>query len=296
MLNWNPLAATACVAAILVWYKLSNDVTRQKELRQTERQGRIRAELALSKIDGSPTENGCLSLHPIGIVKSVFAKRSGTPRQPGLVGSAEAVIEMDPSLRQAVDSIDCFSHVWIMFVFHQNTNMGKRKKAKKPFDGLKLLVEPPKANGLKVGVLSCRTPHRPNPVGLSLCRLLRVEEGGRRIVVSGLDCLDGTPIVDIKPYLPMIESVPTAMTPQWIFQGIDEDRQVSVEWAPQVRMPSAANVIEETLSCDIRSRHQIELAEQQGSAWRGELLVAGLRVEYSMQDKVVTIRSVNDIS
>ena len=280
---------------------LLREVERQTQLRQTERQGRIRAETT-PILTEHPDVGNAWTFHPIGTVRSVFAKRSGTPRQPGLVDSAESTIELVPELKQAIDGIGEFSHVWILFIFNQNTNIAKRLKAKHPFDGLKLMVEPPKAQGRKVGLLACRTPHRPNPIGLSLCRVVRLKKGA--LVVAGLDCLDGTPVIDIKPYLPIVESVPDATAPSWIYQGFDEDRVVTVRWGCDRRLPPASSanslpeeqalrVIEQTLSRDIRSRNQIELGHQMQEDWVGELRVAELVVSYSVdKNKIVTILNV----
>ena len=291
-----PIAVTIAIGGIgaLLYanWKLKRDLEHMTEMRVAERQGRIRAETAnIAKKESSWT------LFPIGTVSSVYAKRSGTPRQPGLVESAESRIDIVPELNQAIDSIDKFSHVWVLFMFHKNTNISKRLKAKHPFDGLKLMVEPPKAGGQKVGVLSCRTPHRPNPIGLSLCRVVRVEKGA--IIVSGLDCLDGTPVVDIKPYLPIVEVVPDAQVPHWIYQGIDEDRKVTVEWQCERKLnfvpksgqeENALRVIEETLSRDIRSSHQIRLGSQMEGDWTGQLNLADMTVHYAVSpEKLVKI-------
>ena len=124
------------------------------------------------------------------------------------------------------------------------------------------------------------------------------------LVVAGLDCLDGTPVIDIKPYLPIVESVPDATAPSWIYQGFDEDRVVTVRWGCDRRLPPASSanslpeeqalrVIEQTLSRDIRSRNQIELGHQMQEDWVGELRVAELVVSYSVdKNKIVTILNV----
>ena len=291
----------ACVAAGVLAYsniQLRRELRRQIELRQAERQGRIRAETK-PKRDAQDQETAW-KVFPIATVRSVFAKRSGTPRQPGLVTAAESRIEFVPELKQAIDSVGEFSHIWVLFLFNQNTNIAKRLRAQRPFAGLKLLVEPPKAGGKKVGVLACRTPHRPNPVGLSLCKIVKVEKDA--IVVSGLDCLDGTPVIDIKPYLPIVEVIPDAVVPHWIYQGVDEDREVTVEWEcdrrlvhlEEIEAEKTLKVIEEVLSRDIRSSHQIDMGSKMGDDWTGEVIVGPLTVTYSVsKDKVVKIRGIH---
>lgn len=286
----------------LALFKLQRQLDRITSLRLDERQGRIRAET--TTVGGaSASENG-FTFFSIGHVESVYSKRSGTPRQPGLVSSAQSRIVLTGELKQALIGLEEFSHVWVLFLFNQNTNISKRLKARKPFDGLKLLVEPPKSKGAKVGVLSCRTPHRPNPVGLSLCRIISVDPNGSAITVAGLDCLDGTPVVDLKPYLPLVEAVESAKAPAWIYQGVDEDREVTLEWACPRRIADNGSpeeelqtlqVIEEVLSRDIRSGHQIRMGNELiGTDWEGEVVVAGIVVRYSVsRDKLVKILSLH---
>ena len=282
------VASGIAVVAVATTWHLWREVERQKILRQSERQGRIRAEKKFQE-KSADTKTVAWSMYPIGHVRSVFEKRLGTPRQPGIVTSAESTIVLDPSLSRAIDSLGEFSHVWVLFAFHQNTNIQKRLLAKKPFDGLKLLVEPPKAQGRKVGVLSCRTPHRPNPIGLSLCRIVRVSPGA--IEVAGLDCLDGTPVLDIKPYLPIIECVDTAKVPDWIYQGVDRDREMVVEWSVEKSSldPHTVKIVQETLARDIRSKNQIRIGEDMDGEWVGELKLKNLAVKYSVEGKTVKI-------
>lgn len=291
------LGASTLALSLLVW-RLRQQLSRQEELRKSERQGRIRAEKKLANQESAEAfrDPSVMKFFAIGTVSSPFAKRLGTPRQPTLVEAAESVIELHPALHACVDSLENFSHIWVLFLFHGNTNMAKRTNAARPFDGLKQMVEPPKARGAKVGLLACRTPHRPNPIGLSLCRLEKIEKG--KIYVSGLDCLDGTPVIDIKPYLPIIESVPSATVPDWIYQGVDEDRRTLVLWecGRDVTDSKTAQLIEQTLSRDIRSRNQIEIGEGMTDAWQGELVLKNAKIIYTVdKDKVVRIVEVVSI-
>lgn len=145
------------------------------------------------------------SFEPIGIVTSCFKEKFGIPRQPGLVPEAQATIKLkgDPDLKTALRSIETFSHLWLIFVFHEH---GSHK--------WKPSIRPPRLGGAtKVGVLASRSPHRPNPIGLSVVRLEAVNldaPGGPELRVSGHDLLDGTPILDLKPYLPYADSLPDA--------------------------------------------------------------------------------------
>jgi len=149
----------------------------------------------------SPAEvNLCRSgLKPLGFLSSVFKEKNGTPRQGNIVPNARAKIKV---LDSAIDNpatslcgIDEFSHVWILFVFHGNTN--SRISAK---------VRPPRLNGEKKGVFATRSPHRPNPIGITLAKLDRVS--GSTLFLSGVDLIDGTPIVDIKPFVSAYDAAP----------------------------------------------------------------------------------------
>ncbi|MGE5086006.1 MAG: tRNA (N6-threonylcarbamoyladenosine(37)-N6)-methyltransferase TrmO, partial [Bacillota bacterium] len=151
----------------------------------------------------------------IGVVKTPFHDKFGIPRQPGLVSQAKGVIKIhpDPDLKTALRSLEEFSHLWIVFVFHEHG--GKNWKPS---------VRPPRLGGnRKVGVLASRSPHRPNPIGLSAVRLEKVDldaPGGPEIHVGGVDLLDGTPVLDIKPYIPYADSIPEANA-GWASEGIE---------------------------------------------------------------------------
>lgn len=138
-------------------------------------------------------------LEPIGTIETCFKERFGTPRQPSLVPSSWGVLRLKPELNlaDALQGLEGFSHIWLIFVFHQNTNKGIKTK-----------VHPPRMGGEKIGLFATRTPHRPNPIGLSAVKLDRIQ--GDALYLSGVDLLDGTPILDIKPYLPSADSLPHA--------------------------------------------------------------------------------------
>ncbi len=132
----------------------------------------------------------------IGIVESCFPDKFGTPRQPGLAPDSKAFLriykEWQPE--DSLQGLQGFSHLWVLFLFHKN-DQRTRFHAK---------VSPPRMEGSKVGVFATRSPHRPNPLGQSLVKIEKVEKDG--IWVGGVDIIDQTPIVDIKPYLPYAEA------------------------------------------------------------------------------------------
>lgn len=145
-----------------------------------------------------------ITLHPIGIVNSPYKEKFAIPRQPGLVSAAKGSI----TLFNEINAIDCvrdlkqFSHIWVIFVFH-----GTQAYGWKP------LVRPPRLGGnKKIGVLASRSTFRPNPIGMSVVKLEKVETNARETTlhISGLDLLDKTPIVDIKPYIPYSDSIANA--------------------------------------------------------------------------------------
>lgn len=153
----------------------------------------------------SKKESIKFEFEPIGYVQSPFKDKFGIPRQPGLASEARGVIKIgsDPNLKTALKSFEEFSHLWIVFVFHAHG--GRNWKPS---------IRPPRLGGSrKVGVLASRSPHRPNPIGLSAVALERVDLdalGGPEIHVRGIDLLDKTPVLDIKPYIPYADSIPTA--------------------------------------------------------------------------------------
>lgn len=142
------------------------------------------------------------TLTPIGTARSPYKQKFGIARQPGLVSAAEACIELNPEFTaDSVRGLEDFDYVWISFIFHGVLD-----------EGWAQMVRPPRLGGKqKMGVFATRSPHRPNHLGLSLLKLERIETGKPvRLYCSGADLLDGTPIVDIKPYIPFVESKPDA--------------------------------------------------------------------------------------
>lgn len=138
----------------------------------------------------------------IGIIHSCFKEKFAIPRQPALAPAATGEIELfapfdDPI---AIEGLEEVSHLWLSFIFHQ---------ALPKENELRLRVRPPRLGGnKKLGVFATRATHRPNPLGLSVVKLDGIKNG--RLQISGIDLLDGTPIVDIKPYVPYADSLPHA--------------------------------------------------------------------------------------
>lgn len=141
---------------------------------------------------------------PIGIIHSPYKEKFGIPRQPGLIpeARAELVLSAPYNRAEAVLGLEGYSHIWIQFVFHQ-----AQRSEWQP------MVRPPRLGGNKrVGVFASRSPFRPNPIGLSVVQLdgVRCENGEVVLDLSGIDLLDGTPVLDIKPYVRYVDSIPDA--------------------------------------------------------------------------------------
>jgi tRNA (adenine37-N6)-methyltransferase len=141
---------------------------------------------------------------PIGTIHSCFPEKFGIPRQPGLAPDAAAVLEIHrPYLsHEAFRNLELFSHVWILFVFHQCLRAE-----------WKSTVRPPRLGGnQRVGVFASRSGFRPNPIGQSAVELVSIQKSPGKIFLhlKGVDLLDGTPVLDIKPYLPYADSLPRA--------------------------------------------------------------------------------------
>lgn len=187
------------------------------------------------------------SFEPIAFVESPYKEKFGTPRQPGLVEESRGAIVLRDGINpDALDGLSEYSHAWAIFVFHENQAVREGRRS------VKTKVHPPRLEGKAVGVFSTRSPHRPNAIGLSLLRIERIE--GRRLLVGGLDLIDGTPILDIKPYLPTIEALPEA------HEGWSADlasKSVDVQWSEKALMDlhgsdTAKAAIEKILELDIR--------------------------------------------
>ncbi len=140
----------------------------------------------------------------LGFVKSPFKQKFGIPRQPRLVKDIVSTIVMEPefSLLEAFKGIETFSHLWILFLFHENLASGWRPT-----------IRPPRLGGkTKMGVFATRCTFRPNGIGQSAVKFRRIyQQSGRvYIEIEGADIMDGTPVIDIKPYITYSDSIPDA--------------------------------------------------------------------------------------
>ena len=149
-----------------------------------------------------PALPDAFDLTPIGLIESDFPDKFGIPRQPGLASAAQASLVLLPPFDDplTVRGLEAFSHLWLTFVFHQSPEHWTP------------LVRPPRLGGnARVGVFASRSTHRPNRLGLSLVELVDIDTArGVRLALRGADLVSGTPVLDLKPYLPWAESRPEA--------------------------------------------------------------------------------------
>ncbi|KAG7459042.1 hypothetical protein MATL_G00227060 [Megalops atlanticus] len=147
--------------------------------------------------EGLSLEQGSIQTVPIGYISCCFSAKNGTPRQPTICGSSRATLKINKTVfsnpQHALTGLEHYSHVWIIFLFHKNGHLSYKAK-----------VKPPRLNGQRIGVFSTRSPHRPNALGLTLATLDKVS--GDTLYLSGIDMIAGTPVLDVKPYIPDYDS------------------------------------------------------------------------------------------
>jgi tRNA-Thr(GGU) m(6)t(6)A37 methyltransferase TsaA len=188
--------------------------TRRKRRRKAaaERQQQQQAEEKTSAAGNTAHKSktaplDAVPLQPIGVFESCFPERHGTPRQGLLVPSSRGRLTLRRSEamtnpREALVGLEGFSHVWLVFLFHNNAGNPHNK------------IHPPRLGGRKLGMLATRTPHRPCPVGLSVARVESIE--GDTLHLAGVDLVNNTPVLDVKPYIARYDAHPDALTADWL--------------------------------------------------------------------------------
>lgn len=192
------------------------------------------------------------SVSPIGYIRSCFMEKFAIPRQPLLAPAARGTLELLPPFDQAeaLEGLEQVSHVWLLFLFHQALE-----------DKPRLKVRPPRLGGNRsLGVFATRATHRPNGIGQSVVRLEGFEAG--RLWLSGIDLLDGTPVLDIKPYVPYADAVADARNgiadappPGIAVEWSEQARRQAHEHGQRLRQP-VAELIEQCLAQDPRPAYQ----------------------------------------
>ncbi len=217
-------------------------------------------------------------MEPVAHIRSDFSSKFGVPRQAGLVEELRAAVVFAPAYRspEALRGIEDFSHLWLIWEFSRNRDAGWSPT-----------VRPPRLGGnRRMGVFATRSPFRPNPIGLSCVGLERVEwdtPEGPVLYVSGADLVDGTPIWDIKPYIPYADCRPEAAGG---FAAAPPGDKLAVSIPPEllVRVPSdRREALVRVLGQDPRPPYQDDPERVYGFGF------AGLEVRFAVRDGVLTV-------
>jgi tRNA-Thr(GGU) m(6)t(6)A37 methyltransferase TsaA len=199
------------------------------------------------------------SVSPVGFVRSCFKEKFAIPRQPQLAPAARGVVELVAPFNNgdAVQGLEQVSHVWLVFLFHQALE-----------DTPRLKVRPPRLGGnTSMGVFATRATHRPNGIGQSVVRLDKVEAG--KLWVSGIDLLDGTPVLDIKPYVPYADIIDGAhnhmasAAPELIAVRWHDEALHSARGHGQRLGEPLMELIEQCLAQDPRPAYQVPTPQRQ---------------------------------
>ena len=220
-------------------------------------------------------------LQIVARIRSPFGEKFGIPRQSGLVQEVRSRIVFEPAFRSAdaVRGLEGFSHVWLLWQFSENL-----RSTWSP------TVRPPRLGGNeRMGVFATRSPFRPNPLGLSCVRLERLEldgELGPVLHVTGADLMDGTPIYDIKPYLPYADCHPEATGG---FTDASAMERLTVKLPPELAErldPGQREALVGVLACDPRPRYQDDPERVYG------LTFAGRNVKFTVDGETLTVLEV----
>jgi tRNA-Thr(GGU) m(6)t(6)A37 methyltransferase TsaA len=225
-----------------------------------------------------------MTITPVATVRSCFGEKFAIPRQPGLCPSAWGRLVFHPEYRspEAVRGIEGFSHLWLVFGFHETVGQG-----------WKPTVRPPRLGGnQRVGVFASRSTFRPNGLGLSLVKLEGVDPSaadGPVLLLGGLDLLDGTPVYDVKPYLPYAEALPEAVAgyagEELSRMPVEISREAEADFARL--SPRARAVVVEALSLDPRPATRVDDPDREFGA-----LLCGCDVRFRIGGGVCRITGI----
>lgn len=224
----------------------------------------------------------------IGTVRGGFDDRFGTPRQPGLAPSATAELILHPPHDQPemLRGLETCSHVWLLFLFHCTADQGWRPT-----------VRPPRLGGnRRTGVFASRSPYRPSPVGLSVVELdgVILEQGRCALRLRNHDLVNGTPVIDIKPYLPWSDALPEARPPAGfeappgaVLQVVFAEQPEQVCHDAADRGVALAALVRELLSQDPRPAYR-----KQESGRRHGMMIRGYDVRWVVEDGIARVEEI----
>ena len=226
------------------------------------------------------------AMRTIARVRSDFSTKFGVPRQSGLVDALEATVVFEPEYRNAdaLRGLEGFSHLWLVWVFDQAVRTGGQRTWSPT-------VRPPRLGGnARLGVFATRSPFRPNPIALSAVALAGIEQTadlGPVLRIRGADLMDGTPVLDIKPYIPYADCVPEALGG---FAAAPPDREsLEVELPPELLErvpPERREALGGVLALDPRPRYQEDPERVYGFGF------AGLEVRFSVEGRTLRVRDI----
>ena len=246
--------------------------------------------------DDNKNTPGTFALSTIGTISSPFKEKFGIPRQPALAKNiiSEVVISPPYNRLEAFKELDIFSHIWLSFIFHQNT-----RTEWKP------CIRPPRLGGnKKIGVFASRSPFRPNDLGLSVVELIdiTVTNGEIRIKVKGADLVDGTPIVDIKPYIPYTDSIPEAKAGyaneapkkplQVLYSPLSLEQLQSID---SQRYPNLKLIINDMLSADPRPAYKDQTFSKSDDPKIYGIKLYDFDVKWKVTKACVEVISINNV-
>lgn len=224
-----------------------------------------------------------IEVTPIGVIHTCFDTKFGVPRQPNLAPHSWGEIELFPPYDDpaSIDGLEEVSHIWLEFYFHK---VGQRDT---------LSVRPPRLGGnQKLGVFATRSPYRPSGMGLSVVQIneIRIVDGRTRILVSGIDLVDGTPIIDIKPYVPYADAQVSAinniapMAPTMLTVVFDAEAESRVQLLASGFNYDFRTLVVEVLQQDPRPQYHSDDANR---VYGVEL--CGHDVKFTVLGQVVTV-------
>jgi len=220
---------------------------------------------------------------PVGFVKSGIRYRYEAPRQGILAGENQSVIRLLPrnNFTQALKGLEGFGRIWVIYGFHLNHNW-------------KPLVTPPRNEGKKMGVFATRAPYRPNQLGLSCVKLEKIDK--LNIYISESDILDGSPVFDIKPYLPYSDSFPDSQT-GWVKTKIEDEYNVIItaeaakqsEWLSGKAGINLDNYCRVQLAFNPRDTKRKRIKESAGGKDSYVLAYRTWRIQYTVDDGAANV-------
>ena len=222
-----------------------------------------------------------MELKIIAYIRTDFPSKFGLPRQSGLIPELCGVIEFIGEYRNpdALRGLDGYSHLWILWGFSQK--FASREVDKNEWNPT---VRPPRLGGNKrMGVFATRSPNRPNPIGLSVVKIEGIESN--QIIVSGIDMADGTPVYDIKPYLPHIDAIPDALG-GFAYENVGDRLEVEIPDEHLYKLPESKRLpLIECLKGDPRPSYQSDDREY-------GFPFAEFEIKFKVKDNLLTVTDI----